>query len=54
MSRMLVTPLVAVELLDGVTSILLIVEDHDTGSLGTTVRTHVDVCADDVANLSCD
>jgi hypothetical protein len=42
-------PVVAVELLDGVLSILRSFEGDDTRALGSSIRSHVDVSADDRA-----
>jgi hypothetical protein len=44
-------PLVSVELLDAVASILGVIEYDNAGSLRAAVRAHVDVGANDIADL---
>lgn len=43
-------PVIAVELLDGVASIIGSLEDNDTGALGATVGSKVDIGTDDAAS----
>jgi hypothetical protein len=46
-------PLVSVELLNGVAGVVRIVKDYDTGALRPAIGAHVDVGANDVADLRC-
>lgn len=46
-------PIVSIELLDSVSSIVGCLEYHDTGSLGSPVRPQVDIGADDTASAGC-
>lgn len=47
-------PFVSVELSNSVACIVSVVEDDDTRALGTTIRSEVNVSANDVSNLSCE
>ena len=46
-------PIVAIELSDGVASIFGVVKGHDTGALGTTIGSDVDIRTDDGPLLRC-
>lgn len=47
-------PVIAIKLLDSVSSIVGGFEDHDAGSLGPSIRPQVDVGADDTASAGCE
>lgn len=47
-------PFVSVELTDGVACVISVVEDDDTGTLGATIRSEVNVSTYDVSDLSCE